>query len=123
MNAFTTTPPEPLSEVITDSSNDVEDAVVPFDVFDPEDEDASCHATLSASMWLRRDAFPAAEQGIRHHERLCEVLDQEDEEAYESWSDWEDADGAKKRKAKSDVPVPKLTKWRMGMDRTSNSFV
>ncbi|KPM37314.1 hypothetical protein AK830_g9244 [Neonectria ditissima] len=92
-----------------DGSNGIKDVVVFFDDFDPEDEDASCHATLSAFMWLRRDGFPAAEQDIRHHEWLCEVLDQEDEEAYESWSDWGDSNEAK-RKLKSDVPVPKLTK-------------
>ncbi|KAH7176345.1 hypothetical protein EDB81DRAFT_35938 [Dactylonectria macrodidyma] len=77
----------PCLEATMDSSNNNEDAITPFEAFDLEDDDASFHATVNVFMWPRRDGFPAAEQDIRHHEWLCEVLDQEAEEAYESCSD------------------------------------
>ncbi|KAH8729259.1 hypothetical protein BGZ61DRAFT_491664 [Ilyonectria robusta] len=103
--------PDPRnSEIISIDADRNRDIVVPFDDFDPEDDDASAQATLRVLMWLRRGGFPATEQGMRRHEWLCEVLDQEDEEAYESWSDSNDSDRGTKRKAKSAISPPKLAR-------------
>lgn len=116
--------PDPRdAEIISGNSDRNRDIVTPFDDFDPEDDDASARAALRVFMWLRRDGFPAAEQGIRRHEWLCAVLDQEDQEAYESWSDSDDSDRGTKRKAKSAISPPKLARWRAGIHEASNSFI
>lgn len=86
-------------------------AEVPYDKLCPEDDIASCTATLNIFMWLRRGGFAAAEQHVRRHEWLCEVLNDEEEEAYESWPDNEDDLSANRMRAKSYAPKPRLGKW------------
>lgn len=108
---------------ISENTRRNRDIAIPFDDFNPEDDDASGHATLRVFIWLRRDGFPATEQDIRRHEWLCEVLDQEDQEAYESWSDSDDSDRGRKRKAKSAISPPKLARWRAGIHEGSTSSI
>ncbi|KAH6982250.1 hypothetical protein BKA56DRAFT_672994 [Ilyonectria sp. MPI-CAGE-AT-0026] len=116
--------PDPRdAEIVSDNADRNRDTVIPFDDFDPEDDDASAQTTLKVFMWLRRDGFSATEQGIRRHEWLCEVLDQEDQEAYESWSDGNDSDRETKRKAKSAISPPKSARWRAWIHEASTSCV
>lgn len=84
---------------------------VPYHELYPQDDSASCTATLNLFFWLRRGGFAASEQHIRRHEWLCETFDEEDEEAYESWPEDKDDFPRNRKRAKSTAPKPKLGGW------------
>ncbi|KAK3936210.1 hypothetical protein QBC46DRAFT_395605 [Diplogelasinospora grovesii] len=86
---------------------------VPYDEFDAEDDSASRHATLDAFRWVRMNGFPAAEQTIRRHEWICDVLDEENEPS--EWTSGDEDEIRDRTKSNtSNRPRKKMSEWLAG---------